>query len=372
MFRIGMPVPHGFVLSTEACRDYYQQFKQKEPGVIQKPIEEEIERAIKNLELQTEKLFGAIQRDPSNETKLKPPLMLSIRAAPPTAQQGLAPTILNLGLNSILVHTLATEWGNPRWVFDTYAHFLQMFGTVVLDIPENKYDDIYDEMCKDKHVESISQLTDTDLKEVVNRFRSFTNVPEDPFEQLRMAVKVIFDSWYTDKAVRFRELHSISSGQFTAVIVQSMVFGNLDEQSGCGMAFTRNPNTGIRELYGDYLPVALGEEVLERHRNPMKLEQLYKVQPTVYDKLVNIEQKLEQHYRDMQVVEFTVESGELFILETRNGRRSAFAAVRIAKDMVTEKLITEREALLHLNASQLTHFLFATLDPHYGKLIVAI
>eukprot|EP00981_Chlorochromonas_danica_P015009 scaffold9957_cov159-Ochromonas_danica.AAC.1 len=361
MFRLGLPVPNGFVLSTEACRDYHKHGSKELP----KAIEEEIERAVKTLELQTGKQFGSIKTDPENSNYFVPPLALSVRVTAPVEIHGLAPTTLNLGFNSLLVHTIAKEGANSRWIYDSYARFLMMFGTTVLHLDPHQFDEVYKEACDKSLVSSPSELSDIDMKDIVAKFRAFTHVPEDPWDQLYMSIKSIYDSWFSRTAIQYRELHNISTGLYSAVVIQSMVYGNLNETSGSGMAYTRNPNTGLKELYGEYLNNAVGEDVLLGLRPTMKLEQLYQIHPDAYNKLINIEHLLEHHYRDMQLVEFTVENGNLFILETRHGRRSAFAAAKIASDMVYEKIITEREALLHLNADQLTHFLFPTLDPHY-------
>ncbi|RYH25266.1 hypothetical protein EON65_15685 [archaeon] len=301
MFRLGLPVPHGFVLSTDACRDFYQEGSRE----LSETLVAEIERAVKSLEGQTGKLFGSVQRSKDNPNVALPPLMLSIRTSPAMHISGLSETVLDLGLNSLLVNMLTREFTNHRWIYDVYLRCLAAYGTVVQQIDPSRYDDIVHSYCEEHSVENISFLPEEALKEMTQKFRLFTDLPEDPMQQLHQVIKAFYQSWNSVSAVQYRRLRNISNDQLLGVIIQSMVHGDFNDKSGAGIAYTRNPNTGIKELYGEFLMKAVGDDVLRGNRNPLKLEQLYNINPQVYDRLINVMNVLEQHYRDVQVI-FTI------------------------------------------------------------------
>lgn len=367
MFRLGLPVPHGFVISTETCVDF---FKQKNLD-LDEHVKYEIERAVHELEKQTGKKFSPpTDLSPrAKATQIKTlPLLLSVRSGAAVSMPGMMDTILNLGMNEDIVHIMARVSNNLRWAYDTYRRFLQMYGTVVLHIDKDRYEDVLADARKRRGVSHDSLLTDSDLIQVANDFRAFTDVPDDPWEQLRCAVTAVFMSWNSPRAIKYRDIHNISPDLGTGVIIQTMVYGNLNNRSGSGVCFTRNPGTGEKRLYGEYLVNAEGEDVVAGIRTPMQITDLANEQPSVYETLVHIEKLLENHYRNMQDIEFTIENGVLYILQTRNGKRTAQAAVRIAIDMVHEKLISEREALMRIDAKQMDYFLHPMIDQSYGKL----
>lgn len=367
MFRLGLPVPHGFVISTETCVDFFKHSNLD----LDQHLMYEIERAVHELEKQTGKKF-APQADLSPRSKATKintlPLLLSVRSGAAVSMPGMMDTILNLGINEDIVHIMARVSNNLRWAYDTYRRFLQMYGTVVLHIDKDRYERILDETRNRRGVSHDSLLTDSDLIQVANEFKSFTDVPEDPWEQLKCAIKAVFLSWNSPRAIKYRDIHNISQDLGTGVIVQTMVYGNLNVKSGSGVCFTRNPATGEKRLFGEFLVNAEGEDVVAGIRTPMQITDLANEQPSVYETLVHIEKLLEKHYRNMQDIEFTIENGVLYILQTRNGKRTAQAAVRIAIDMVHEKLISEREALMRIDAKQMDYFLHPMIDSSYGKL----
>jgi pyruvate,orthophosphate dikinase len=296
---MGLPVPHGFVISTEACKEFLAQSDQ---SVLEEHLNVEIERSVRELERQTGKIFGIQPSMATHDLKsYSLPLLISVRSGASVSMPGMMDTILNLGINETLIHVMARVSNNIRWTYDTYRRFLQMFGTVVLQIDNEKYEKILEEARMKRGVEHDSLLTDSDLIHVVNQFKTFTMVPEDPWEQLKMAVKAVFLSWNSPRAIKYRDIHNIPQDLGTAVVIQSMVYGNLNIRSGSGVAFTRNPATGEKAIFGEYLANAEGEDVVAGVRTPMKLIDLGNDQPSVYDTLTHIAKLLEMHYRDMQV-----------------------------------------------------------------------
>lgn len=367
MFRLGLPVPPGFVITTETCTDFFNQ-QGKTQTQLSTVLVDQYTKAIHELEKQTGKYFGGVQVGKQGiistlEQINTIPLLLSVRSGAAVSMPGMMDTILNLGINEELVLIMARLSNNPRWAFDTYRRFLSMFGTVVLGAEKSKYEEVMEKARKRRGVEYDSMLTMSDLQTVVKHFKEIATVPDDPWEQLQMAIEAVFCSWYSPRAVKYRDIHGISNDLGTAVTVQSMVYGNMNMRSGSGVAFTRNPATGEKVFYGEYLNNAEGEDVVAGIRTPMTVQDLQLEQPTVYDQLSHIERLLERHYRDMQDIEFTVENGVLFILQTRRGKRTALAAVRIAVSMVQEKLITERDALMRIDPYQMDFFLHPMIDP---------
>lgn len=293
MYRLGLPIPQGFILSVEACRDF---FLQDDLHLSQKMVDS-IEKSVKVLESQTDRRLGSVRLDTADSV----PLLLSVRVSCPATVTGLAPTILNLGLNSFLVHLLVGRNYNFRWVYESYLRFIISFGISALHIPKSKYDETIEAFCSERNVEDMFSLPEADMKELSSKLRSFTFIPEDPMQQLTMAIKEMFLSWNSMAAMSYRTVHGVAATCNLAVVVQSMVHGNLDEQSGAGIMCTRNPNTGQRELYGEFMQRGVGEDVVRAGENALKLEQLYKNFAPLYDKLVNITGFLERHYRAVQV-----------------------------------------------------------------------
>jgi len=353
MTNIGLPVPAGFTISAEVCDYYYKNGKNYPEGLA-----EEIEENLKRLEKVTGKKFG----DPSN------PLLVSVRSGAAISMPGMMDTILNLGLNDEVVKGLATMTNNPRFAYDAYRRFIQMFGDVVLGINKNEFEAILEERKKEKGIEWDSQLTENDLKEIVEKFKEIYKkhnyeFPQDPRKQLEMAIEAVFKSWMNERAIKYREINDIKGLLGTAVNVVEMVFGNMGEDSGTGVGFTRNPNNGEKEFYAEFLPNAQGEDVVAGIRTPMKIDELKRRLPSVYDQLLNAAQLLEKHYKDAQDIEFTVERGKLFLLQTRSAKRTGLAAVKIAVDMVKEGIITEKEAILKVQPTHLDQLLHPMIDP---------
>ena len=353
MTKIGLPVPSGFTISTEACNKYYEDGK-----VISGEITSQIFDKLEELEVISGKKIG----DPSN------PLLLSVRSGAKASMPGMMDTILNLGLNDEVVEGYSKATNNPRFVYDSYRRFIQMFADVVMEFPKSSFDRLFDKIKEEKHIEIDSDLTAEDLVDVVNvyknEYRKFANqdFPQDPKIQLLEAVKAVFRSWNNDRAITYRRLNDIPGSWGTAVNIQQMVYGNSGENSGTGVAFTRNPSTGEKELYGEYLMNAQGEDVVAGIRTPQSIKALKEVMPECYNEFVNICNILEQHYKDMQDMEFTIENGKLFMLQTRNGKRTAQAALKIAVDMVNEGMITKEEALLKVDPKQLDELLHPIFD----------
>jgi pyruvate, orthophosphate dikinase len=300
MFRLGLPVPLGFVVSTEACKEYY---KQSDLTQLDEHIWVEIERSVKELARQTNKYFGCQDlKGPMDPSPYATPLLLSIRSGAALSMPGMMDTILNLGINENSIHIMARMSNNLKWAYDTYRRFLYMFGTVVLGISKERYETILEDIRNRHGFQHDSQFRESDLIHITNLFKSFTPVPDDPWQQLRIAVRAVLLSWNTPRAKKYRDIHNISQELGTAIVVQSMVYGNMNNKSGSGVAFTRNPVTGEKVLYGEYLPNAEGEDVVAGIRTPLKLLDLASDQPSVYDTLVHIEKLLERHYRNMQVI----------------------------------------------------------------------
>jgi pyruvate,orthophosphate dikinase len=353
MTGLGMPVPQGFTISTEACTQYYEDDEQ-----INEDIRAEILEYVKKLEEIMGKKFG----DPANT------LLVSVRSGARASMPGMMDTILNLGLNETVVASFAEKTGNPRFAYDSYRRFIQMYSDVVMEVGKKYFEELIDKMKRDRGVELDTELTADDLKELAEQFKTeYKNkigepFPEDPVDQLFGAIKAVFRSWNNDRAIYYRRMNDIPASWGTAVNVQAMVFGNMGDTSGTGVAFSRDPATGESGLYGEYLMNAQGEDVVAGVRTPQSIAQLKDQNPAVYDQFVDIVQTLEDHYRDMQDMEFTIEEGKLFMLQTRNGKRTAAAAVKIACDLVDEGKRTEQEAVAMIDPKQLDALLHPQFD----------
>ena len=350
----GMPVPQGFTVTTEACTRYYD-----DKRTIAPEIQEEILTNLAWLEEYTGKKFG----DPSN------PLLVSVRSGARASMPGMMDTILNLGLNDTVVEGFAAFTGNPRFAYDSYRRFIQMFSDVVMELSKKRFEEIIDDVKEKKGVKQDVELDTEDMKDLVARFKAFykqekgVDFPQDPKEQLMEAVRAVFRSWDNPRANVYRRMNEIPYSWGTAVNVQSMVFGNAGNTSGTGVAFTRNPATGEKALFGEYLINAQGEDVVAGVRTPSPISALKEEMPQVYEEFVQIANRLEKHYKDMQDMEFTIENGKLYMLQTRNGKRTAAAALKIAVDLVDEGEITEEEAVLRVEPNQLDALLHPTFDP---------
>ena len=353
MTRIGLPVPQGFTITTEACTKYYEDGKKINDGIMA-----QIYQKLAQIEKMTGKKFG----DPTN------PLLVSVRSGARVSMPGMMDTILNLGLNDEVVEGLAKLTNNPRFAYDSYRRFIQMFSDVVMQQDKSKYERILDQIKEKKGVKYDKDLSADDLKEIVKLFKKLykegqkQEFPQEPKVQLIEAVKAVFRSWDNERANVYRRMHDIPYSWGTAVNVQSMVFGNMGEDSGTGVAFTRNPATGENALYGEYLMNAQGEDVVAGIRTPQPIAKLKEQNPEVYKEFVAIATKLEDHYKDMQDMEFTIERGKLYMLQTRNGKRTAKAALKIAVDLVKEGKISEKDALLMLDPKQLDALLHPTFN----------
>ena len=353
MTKLGLPVPQGFTISTEACTQYYEDGEK-----INDEIQAEIMEYIEKMEEITGKKFG----DQEN------PLLVSVRSGARASMPGMMDTILNLGLNETVVEVMAKKSGNPRWAYDCYRRFIQMYSDVVMEVGKKYFEELIDKMKEEKGVKLDTELTADDLKELANQFKAEykekigQDFPSDPKEQLMGAVKAVFRSWNNPRAIVYRRMNDIPGSWGTAVNVQMMAFGNLGDTSGTGVAFTRNPSTGEKKLFGEYLINAQGEDVVAGVRTPSPIAQLEQDMPEVYAQFVQIAQNLENHYRDMQDMEYTIEDGKLYMLQTRNGKRTAAAALKIAVDLVDEGMITEKEALLQVDPKQLDALLHPTFD----------
>lgn len=353
MTRIGLPVPQGFTISTEACTQYYEDGRQ-----INKDIQKEIMENISKMEEITGKKFG----DKEN------PLLVSVRSGARASMPGMMDTILNLGLNEEVVETLSRKSGNPRWAWDCYRRFIQMFSDVVMEVGKKYFEKLIDQMKEKKGVVYDVDLTAEDLKELANEFKAEykkqlgKDFPNDPKEQLFEAIKAVFRSWDNPRANIYRMDHDIPYSWGTAVNVQMMAFGNMGNTSGTGVAFTRNPATGEKGLMGEFLINAQGEDVVAGVRTPMPIEKMAEVMPEVYNQFKEICNILEKHYRDMQDMEFTIEDKHLYMLQTRNGKRTAAAAIKIACDLIDEGMITEKEALMQIDARSLDMLLHPQFD----------
>ena len=353
MTNIGLPVPQGFTISTEACTKYYEDGKQINPE-IQAQIIEYIEK----MEKITGKKFGDLEN----------PLLVSVRSGARASMPGMMDTILNLGLNEDVVEVLAKKSGNPRWAWDCYRRFIQMFSDVVMEVGKKYFEKLIDEMKEKKGVTFDVDLTADDLKELAMQFKAEykskigKDFPSDPKEQLFEAIKAVFRSWDNPRANVYRMDHDIPYSWGTAVNVQMMAFGNMGDDCGTGVAFTRNPATGEPGLMGEFLMNAQGEDVVAGVRTPMPISKMKEIMPDVYNQFLDVCKTLEKHYRDMQDMEYTIEQGRLYMLQTRNGKRTAAAAIRIACDLIDEGMINEKEALLQIDAKSLDMLLHPTFD----------
>ena len=353
MTKIGIPVPQGFIVTTEACNKYYEDGKQITSSVV-----EEIHTNIKELERITGKEFG------SNTN----PLLVSIRSGARVSMPGMMDTILNLGLNDVAVEAVASATGNPRFAYDSYRRFIQMFSDVVMGIEKRLFENLIDEAKRAKGVKIDTDLDENDLKKLVAEYKELykkekgEEFPQNPTEQLTEAITAVFRSWNNPRAIVYRRLNDIPGEWGTAVNVQEMVFGNKGNTSGTGVAFSRNAATGEKEIYGEYLMNAQGEDVVAGIRTPLPIAKLEEQNPVIYKQFIDIVNTLENHYRDMQDMEFTIEEGKLYFLQTRNGKRTAQAALKIAVDLVEEGMLTKREAILKVEPKQLDSLLHPTFD----------
>lgn len=353
MTNLGLPVPRGFTVTTEACTRYYEDGKQIAPE-----IEEEIAGKLVELEKITGKTMGDAQN----------PLLVSVRSGARASMPGMMDTVLNLGMNDEVAKGFAETTNNPRFVYDSYRRFIQMFADVVKGYPKSSFERKFDVIKEEKGAQYDTDLSAEDLMEVVeiykNEYKAIAGVdfPQDPREQMMEAVKAVFGSWNNDRAISYRRMNDIPGSWGTAVNVQEMVYGNRGDTSGTGVAFTRNPATGEKKLYGEYLMNAQGEDVVAGIRTPQPIDTLKDILPDCYEQFVKINAILEDHYRDMQDMEFTIEDGKLFMLQTRNGKRTAQAALKVAVDLVDEGMITKEEALLKVEPKQLDQLLHPSFD----------
>ena len=354
MTNLGLPIPQGFTVTTEACTDYYDSGKQ-----ISEEIKQQIFENLADLEALMGKKFGDTED----------PLLVSVRSGARASMPGMMDTILNLGLNDVAVEGFAKKTGNPRFAYDSYRRFIQMYSDVVMEVPKSFFEKIIDEMKEEKGVHYDTELTAEDLKVLAEKFKAVykeamngEEFPQDPREQLMGAVKAVFRSWDNPRAIVYRRMNDIPGDWGTAVNVQCMVFGNKGETSGTGVAFTRNPSTGEKGIYGEYLINAQGEDVVAGVRTPQPITKLAEDLPECYKEFMAIANKLEDHYRDMQDMEFTIEEGKLYFLQTRNGKRTAQAAINIACDLVDEGKITPEDAVCRIEAKSLDQLLHPTFD----------
>ena len=365
MVNLGIPVPPGFTISTEACLLYYENNK-----ILSTEVWDEVLINLKKLEELTNKTFG------SNNN----PLLVSVRSGARASMPGMMDTILNLGLNDVSVESLANASSNPRFAYDSYRRFIQMFGDVVLGIPHALFEEIIEERKHMFNKNSDIELDVEDLKSIVSEYKSLVKekigkeFPQDPIEQLKLAINAVFDSWYNDRAKTYRKINKIPDNWGTAVNIMTMVFGNMGDTSGTGVAFTRNPATGENKVFGEFLINAQGEDVVAGIRTPKPIDELKEILPQAFNELMEVCKKLELHYKDMQDVEFTIENGKLYMLQTRNGKRTALAAVKIAFDMVSENIIDRKTAVLRVTPDQINQLLHPMIDPkeHYKAIAIGL
>jgi len=354
MTNAGLPVPPGFTISTEVCRIFYEN-----KGKLGSDIQKQVDEALARLESVTEQKLGSTER----------PLLVSVRSGAKFSMPGMMDTILNLGLNDTTVKALAKRTGNERFAWDSYRRFIQMYGNVVLQIEKREFDEIFDHIKEKAGAKLDTEIPVLSLQELVKQYkglvkeRTKTDFPEDPRQQFQGAINAVFGSWRNPRAIHYRRMNKISEELGTAVNVQTMVFGNMGNTSGTGVGFTRNPSTGEREFYGEFLINAQGEDVVAGIRTPTPIRELDRVMPECYRQLREITDRLERHYRDMQDFEFTIQENRLYMLQTRNGKRTGKAAVKIAADMVKEGLITPEEAVMRVEPLQLDQLLHPILDP---------
>ncbi|MBO4929565.1 MAG: pyruvate, phosphate dikinase, partial [Clostridia bacterium] len=344
MTNLGMPVPQGFTITTEACTQYYEDGEK-----INDDIQAQIMEYIGKMEEITGKKFGDLEN----------PLLVSVRSGARASMPGMMDTILNLGLNEQVVEVIAKKSGNPRWAYDCYRRFIQMYSDVVMEVGKKYFEELIDKMKEDRGVTQDVELTADDLKELAEQFKAEykskigVDFPTDPKEQLMGAVKAVFRSWNNPRAIYYRRMNDIPGSWGTAVNVQSMAFGNMGDNCGTGVAFTRNPSTGEKKLMGEFLTNAQGEDVVAGVRTPMPIQEMEQKFPEAYAQFVEVCGILENHYRDMQDMEFTVENGKLYMLQTRNGKRTAAAALKIACDLVDEGMISEQQAVAMIDPRNL-------------------
>src|SRR6266566_2680215 len=360
MTNAGLPVPPGFTIQTDACREYMRH------NALSADVDRQMDEALAQLEeLQKQKLGTG-----------ENPLLVSVRSGAKFSMPGMMDTILNLGLNDQSVEALVRRSNNPRFAYDSYRRLIQMFGNVVLEIPKLAFDEVFDKKKKQKKAKLDTELDARALKEVIQEYKKVVkkhvgrDFPQDPRVQLIMARDAVFRSWNNQRAQTYRRINNIDDMLGTAVNVQAMVFGNLGETSGTGVGFTRNPAIGSKEFYGEFLMNAQGEDVVAGIRTPVPILELQKIMPEVYKQLREITTRLEKHYRDMQDFEFTIQDGKLYMLQTRNGKRTGLAAVRVAIQMVEEGLITKEEAIFRVEPNQLYDFLVPRLDEKRVKIEV--
>jgi len=363
MTSLGMPVPQGFTISTEACTQYYEDGEK-----INDEIQAQIMEYIVKMEEITGKKFGDLEN----------PLLVSVRSGARASMPGMMDTILNLGLNDQVVEVVAAKSGNPRWAYDCYRRFIQMYSDVVMEVGKKYFEELIDEMKEKRGVTQDVELTAEDLKELAEQFKAEykskigVDFPSDPKEQLMGAVKAVFRSWNNPRAIYYRRMNDIPGSWGTAVNVQSMAFGNMGDDCGTGVAFTRNPSTGEKKLMGEFLTNAQGEDVVAGVRTPMPIQEMEQKFPEAYAQFVEVCATLENHYRDMQDMEFTVENGKLYMLQTRNGKRTAAAALKIACDLVDEGMIDEKKAVSMIDPRNLDTLLHPQFDPAALKKAVAV
>jgi pyruvate, orthophosphate dikinase len=362
MTNIGIPVPAGFTITTETC-DLYNKNGKKWPA----GLEEQVRANVAKLE----KAMGLKLGDRNN------PLLVSIRSGAAASMPGMMDTVLNLGLNSEVVQGLIVKTENERFAWDSYRRFIQMFGDVVMEVPHDDFEHVLEKKKQQVGAKSDTELNANDLKDVVRQYKKIyldhtkEEFPQDPFDQLIKATNAVFNSWNNPRAIKYRQINEIRGLLGTAVNIQAMVFGNMGETSGTGVCFTRNPSTGENKFYGEYLINAQGEDVVAGIRTPEPIDVLAKKWPSVYKQLNALRLRLEKHYKDMQDIEFTIQEGKLYILQTRNGKRTAAAAVRVAVELVKEKVLTRDQALLRVDPKQLDQLLHPTFDPKQKKDVIA-
>src|SRR5881397_3505697 len=354
MTNAGLPVPPGFTISTEVCRTFYEN-----KGKLGSDIQKQVDEALARLESVTEQKLGSTEH----------PLLVSVRSGAKFSMPGMMDTILNLGLNDTTVKALSSRTGNDRFAWDSYRRFIQMYGNVVLQIEKQAFDEIFDNVKEKAHAKLDTDIPVASLQEIVKRYKALVkektkaDFPDDPRQQLQGAVYAVFGSWNNPRAIHYRRMNKISESLGTAVNVQAMVFGNMGDTSGTGVGFTRNPSTGEKEFYGEFLINAQGEDVVAGIRTPTPIRELDRVMPECYKQLREITDRLERHYRDMQDFEFTIQENRLYMLQTRNGKRTGKAAVKVASDMVKENLISAEDAIMRVEPAQLEQLLHPILDP---------
>src|SRR5580765_1308732 len=361
MTQAGLPVPPGLVVTTEACNAFFENDKNFPEGMW-----EQVQEGLQRIEEKVGKKFG----DPKN------PLLVSVRSGAAFSMPGMMDTVLNLGLNEETVQGLAEQTGDLRFALDAYRRFASLFGEIVMGVAHSKFERVLDRLKAQTQGGRDTDLKPDHLRDIIAAEKQIIlaeqqAIPEDPYEQLRVAIAAVFNSWMGRRAIDYRRVNRIPDSLGTAVNVQAMVFGNMGENSGTGVAFTRNPSTGKKELYGEYLLNAQGEDVVAGTRTPNPISELQKELPAVYKEFVGITQKLEAHYRDMQDCEFTIERGKLWMLQTRTGKRTGAAAVKIAVDMASEKLIDRQTAVRRVTPDQLDQLLHPTVDPKTTARVLA-